>query len=145
MTFFWDFLEIVEKRAKRLKVSSLARSVPKPLKVPSLARSVPKPLFFVPRASFPHTSAPTSYTLWRASEASLVAPSFAWQTTWQTAWQTTWQTTWSTAWQTVVMMMMIQKCSLNRLKLEYLATDGLYFHFIKKKIIDKISMGELCS
>ena len=26
------------------KVSSLARSVPKPLKVPSLARSVPKPL-----------------------------------------------------------------------------------------------------
>ena len=60
---------------KPLKVSSLARSVPKPLKVPSLARSVPKPLFFVPRASFPHTSPPTSYTLWRASEASLVVGS----------------------------------------------------------------------
>ena len=26
---------------------------------------------------------------------------------------------------------MIQKCSLNRLKLEYLVTDGLYFHYIQ--------------
>ena len=26
---------------------------------------------------------------------------------------------------------MIQKCSLNPLKLEYLVTDGLYFHFIQ--------------
>ena len=25
----------------------------------------------------------------------------------------------------------IQKCSLNRLKLEYLVTDGLYFHYIQ--------------
>ena len=33
---------------------------------------------------------------------------------------------------------MIQKCSLNRLKLEYLVTDGLYFHFIQlKKLLTK--------
>ena len=34
----------MKKEKRKRKVSSLARSVPKPLKVPSLARSVPKPL-----------------------------------------------------------------------------------------------------
>ena len=33
----------------------------------------------------------------------------------------------------ILMMKMIQKYSLNRLKLKYLATDGLYFHFIQNK------------
>ena len=45
----------------------------------------------------------------------------------------------------MLVMMMIQKSSLNRLKIEYAVIDDLYFLVIEKKIVEKIRTGKLCS